>query len=69
MDELAPSGSTPELYRQMAAVVGASGAPFGVMNGVGHFGPLEAPAQFASLLWEALAAVGESGERPGKSKL
>ena len=55
LDAVGPGGSTVELYRQLAANVGAGGATFEAMEGVGHFGPLESPARFASsLLWPAL---------------
>ena len=57
MDAVAPAESTIELYKQMAAAVGSGGAEFDVVDGVGHFGPLEAPERFATLLTTPMHAL------------
>ena len=49
-----------ELYRQLAANVGAGGATFEAMEGVGHFGPLESPAAVWSVLSLALGTGGRA---------
>ena len=64
MDAIGPGGSTTELYRQMAAKFGTDGASFEPVDGLGHFGPLEDPARFASSVWTKVG----SGVAP-RSKL